>query len=171
MSLYWLALGFFVAFLGVAAVDGVYFHLGRFRLWAHAETRLEHAVHTARAVLMPPAIAALFLPGSGWRIAAMLVALDTAAAALDVAVEWESRSVFGGLPRGEYATHLVATALHVAACTLAFAAKLLPDAGSSPACPGCAVPIVLALVLVTSLTAIQHIVLLARGRKPSTGRM
>jgi hypothetical protein len=160
LTLVWASLGFFVAFLAVAAIDGIYFHFKRFRLWAHAESRLEHALHTARAFAMPPMIAGLFLPGPFWLVVAIVfVVLDEVAAGLDVAVEWKSRRPHGGLPQGEYIAHLVATTFHIVAVTLAFVAKAMPAAETSPYI----LPIVGVLVIGTSLGAIQHAILCAKG--------
>jgi len=167
LTLVWTSLGLFIAFLAVAALDGVHYHFNRFRLWAHADSRLEHGLHTVRAFLMPPLIAALFLPGRAWLFTSIaLVVLDEVAAALDVAVEWKSRRRHGGLPQGEYVVHLVATTFHVAAVALAFVAKALPSTDTSSACSGCIMPIVGALVVVTSLGAVHHGVLLVKGVDP-----
>ncbi len=170
VTLVWASLAFFVAFLAVAAIDGVYFHVKKFRLWAHAESRLEHGLHTVRAFTMPAMIAALFLPGRSWLISAIaLFVLDCVAAVLDVAVEWKSRRRYGGLPQGEYAVHLAATLLHVAAVTLAFVARGLPVTETPSACSGCVMPVVAILVASTSLGAIHHGVLCARGAAAMPG--
>jgi hypothetical protein len=166
-TLTWTALGLFISFLAVAAVDGVYFHFRRFRLWAHADTRLEHGLHTARALTVPPMIAALFLPGRASLVAAVaLVALDTIFALLDAAVEWKSRRRLGGLPHGEYIAHLVATALHVAAVAVAFVARAMPSPATTSGWSGGIMPIVGALVVATALGAIHHVVLLVKGVDP-----
>lgn len=34
----WISLALFTAFLLVAALDGLHYHLHRFRLWAHRDT-------------------------------------------------------------------------------------------------------------------------------------
>jgi len=163
MAFVWPSLALFSLFFVAAAVDGMYFHFRRFRLWEHAETRTEHALHTARAVLMPPTIALLFTPGKAALVcAAVLVGLDFLVALLDVVVERRSRERFGGLPHGEYMTHLVATVFHVGAETLAFAGRLSDTA--DPLCPA-ANALVIAMVVGSSLVAIQHVVLLTRGAR------
>jgi hypothetical protein len=164
MSFVWPSLVLFLAFFAVAAIDGVYFHFRRFRLWAHAETRLEHALHTTRAVLAPPMIALLYAAGDPALVgAAVLVVLDGFAALADVAVERRSRERFGGLPHGEYLTHLAATAFHVAAIALAFAARLSADAAVAPPGAELARHLVIVMVAGSSLGAIHHVLLLARG--------
>jgi hypothetical protein len=160
LTLVWTSLGFFVAFLLAAAIDGVYFHFKRFRLWAHAESRCEHGLHTARAFAIPLMIAALYLPGRGWLLTAVLVvAFDTVVAALDVAVEWKSRRPHGGLPQGEYVVHLIATAFHVVAEVLAFVAK----ANETPHESALIAPVVGVLIVATSFGAIHHAILLVKG--------
>jgi hypothetical protein len=159
-----LAIALFAAFSAVAAFDATYYHFRRFRLWQHPETQREHAFHTARAVLMAPALFFLFSPGRGALIAgAVLVGLDLLAGILDVAVERDSRAKLGGLPHGEYVAHLVATVLHVAAEVLVFVGRLMPDASAEPC--GWARAIVAVLIAGSALGAIQHLVLMARGAR------
>lgn len=68
----WISLLFFAVFPLVAAVDGIYDHLHRFRLWAQRDTWWEHVLHTAG-------------PGFGALVAAALLG-STAAAAHHVAL-------------------------------------------------------------------------------------
>jgi hypothetical protein len=161
MPFVWPSLALFCAFFVAAAIDGLYFHFRRFRLWHHADTRTEHALHTARAVLMPPTIATLFSSGRATLlVAAVLVGLDFIASMFDVVVERRSRARFGGLPHAEYLTHVVATVFHVGAVTLAFAGRL-----SGIPAPTCALTnaLVITMVAGASVVAVQHIVLLCRG--------
>jgi len=152
----------FVAFSGVAAFDATYFHFRRFRLWAHPETRAEHAAHAARAMLMAPMLVLLFSPGrTALAGATVLVALDFVAAGIDVALERRSRVRFGGLPHGEYVVHLLATTFHVAALALAFAGRLGPGGDTAPSRGMVAVLSV--LVVGSSVSAAQHLVLCCRG--------
>jgi hypothetical protein len=155
----WPALALFVAFLATAAVDGVWFHERRFRLWAHPETRLEHALHTIRALLLPPTI--YFLFRDALALALACIALDFVAAVFDVVVERRSRRRFGGLAHGEYAVHLLATLLHGSALALAVTARLVGAVPLGTVGDGA----VLVLVLGSSIAAIQHVVLLLRGRR------
>ena len=67
----------FAAFL-LGAVDGVYFHLRRYRLFAFPESRAEHVLHTARAFLALPPMALLYLADAAG------LCLWTAAAAIAV---------------------------------------------------------------------------------------
>jgi hypothetical protein len=155
-----ISLWFFTAFLLVAAIDGLYYHLHRFRLWAHRDTWREHLLHTLRAELVPLMLWAFFVvQGPALGLAATLVGLDVLATVLDVRIEPTSRRRFGGLPRGELLVHVVATALHVVALAAGFAAKLAGEASPT----GAAFGLVVALLLASSAAAVQHVVLAVRG--------
>ncbi|MBL9100873.1 MAG: hypothetical protein JNL82_07940 [Myxococcales bacterium] len=159
--MYWTSLVIFTTFLFVAAIDGFYYHLHKFRLWAHPDTWAEHVFHTARAVLTPPILWALYVAkGPSLALAAMLVGLDVVATVLDVRAEPDSRRRFGGLPRGEFLVHVVATLLHVAALATAFTAGWLGD--EVPTTPAFGV-LAYALVLGSSVAAVQHVALAVRG--------
>lgn len=154
------SLGLFGAFLAVGAIDALVYHHLRFRLAEHAETRGEHATHTARAVLLPPTLVALYAGRGALGAAAVLVALDVVAAGVDVACERASRRRFGGLPHGEYAVHLAATVLHVAALATAFVARA---ADPSAAVAGWVSSAGLVLAAGSSLAALHHVHGLVRG--------
>ncbi len=160
----WTSLLFLLCFLAAGGVDGFYFHMIRFRLWERPESRLEHVLHTARAVLLPPTLWALYLANRdvGLPLAAFLVALDVIATVLDVMVEPESRKSIGGLPSSEVALHVGATVFHVGAIALAVAARIWEPAASRARC----VPaLVASLVVVSTLAAVHHLVLVACGSR------
>jgi hypothetical protein len=157
----WISLAFFTAFLLVASIDGIYYHLHRFRLWAHRESWGEHLLHTLRAELVPLMLWAFFLvQGPALGLAVALVGVDMLATWLDVRIEPKSRRRFGGLPRGEVLVHVVATMLHVGALGAGFAAKLsgeaLPTSMAFSA-------IVVVLLLGSAAAAVQHVILAVRG--------
>ncbi len=110
----------------LAAVDGLFFHLWKYKLHRWRDTRWEHQLHTARAVLFPGVVALLWLQNSAgvalWA-AAGLLATDLVIQMVDVLVERDARTRFGGLSSLEYAVHVALTGLHVGAVTLAFASK------------------------------------------------
>ena len=134
------------------------------RLWARAESRVEHLVHTARAVLLAPTIWALYLAGrSGLYIAIVLVGLDVIATALDVLVEPESRKEIGGVPRTELALHIAATVFHVGAIGLAFVAAV---SGSPPLRPDLVALVANSMVVVSLGAAVHHIALAVCGMLP-----
>jgi hypothetical protein len=94
----------------IAAIDVLYFHLYKFRLYAHRASQLETVTHLARALLFG---AAAFLLARGephgawfWVIAG-LAAADFGNNVADVLLEPRSRAPLGGLPPLEYAIHIV----------------------------------------------------------------
>ncbi|HSI06356.1 MAG: hypothetical protein ACAI38_01065 [Myxococcota bacterium] len=109
-------------------IDGVYFHIWKFRLHERRDSRREHVIHALRASLAVPAIYGLFVvPVSGvwlWAIAGFIVA-DFFAMVWDLFEEDHSRRDLGGIPRAEYIIHVVATGFHMAACALALASRPL----------------------------------------------
>lgn len=111
------------ALLGV--FDGLFLHLWRYSLHAHAESRREHVIHTARALLFPPIVAMIFASSGGYLlwIGVAAAAADMVVLAIDALTEKDSRTFMGGLPRWEYVIHLFANGLHFAAIALALAAK------------------------------------------------
>lgn len=113
-------------FTPLAALDGIYIHLWKLRLHTRPESRGEHALHTARAVLFAPLALLLFAVPSGgallWAGAALALA-DTLVELWDAFVESDSRRELGGLSRAEYLLHVVLTLLRSAAIVLALAAR------------------------------------------------
>jgi hypothetical protein len=97
----------------IGAIDVLYFHLYRFRLYARAESQLEELTHLIRHVLFL-AITALVMSGPGratnqalWA----LLAADLVNTTLDVLLERRSRSSLGGLPSAEYLLHVLGSLL------------------------------------------------------------
>ena len=132
--LIWLSLALMIAFFGVAAVDGVYFHLWKFRLFAHPESRVEHARHTVRAILAPAIVWLLYVAPPGPLLTVgVLIGLDQLAAVADVLIEPKSRKSHGGLPRTEFQAHVLATVAHLGALALAIVGRLQLAADASPA--------------------------------------
>lgn len=127
----------------VAMIDGVYLHLWRYRLYARAEARGEHALHAARAVLFVPALVWVFTGDTSglvlW-LGLAAIAVDFVIQILDTRFEADSRSFQGGLPRGEMAVHVVAALSHFALIVTsllarpaqAFAGSVPIDAGLAP---------------------------------------
>jgi hypothetical protein len=120
------ATAFLLLFAGVAALDGVYLHLWRFRLHARAESYAEHLWHTASAVLFVPLVAALFVADARgevlWLGLAMLVATH-AVEVFDVRAERSSRRGLGGLSRAELAVHIAAVVTRTTAIGLLLASR------------------------------------------------
>lgn len=168
-----LSLALLVAAFGLGAVDGVYFHLQRFQLFAHSESRLEHGIHTVRAWLALPTVVLLYLvePYGAMLVAAALVVLaDQVALVLDLIVERRSRARLGGLPHAEYMIHVGANGLHTVAMALALALRPLEQWTTAAsgieltALPAAAHWLATGLAVVTLVAAVQHVWLL---RSPS----
>ncbi len=120
----------------LAAVDGLYIHLWRLRLYARPETRREHWLHTARSLLFPPVLLGLFaLPTGGILLWAAIAAavLDLIAGLWDVAIERDSRAQLGGLGTAEYMVHVAVSMMHAGTLALVLAAR--PAAAWSLAAP------------------------------------
>lgn len=103
-----------VAFTAIASVDGLYFHLYRYRLYARPDSRYEHWLHTWNAVLYVPLTALLFCaePLGLWRhLALLLFIASVVIEVLDVLCEERSRRTLGGLTSLEYLMHFLMSGL------------------------------------------------------------
>jgi len=113
-------------FLVLAAVDGVYLHLWRYRLYARPASRSEHQLHTWSAGLFLLSLPTLMLWESGgcllWAGVALL-GIDLVVELLDMGIERRSRADLGGLSTFEYILHVVITSSRVAAVTLVLVAR------------------------------------------------
>lgn len=113
-------------FAALSALDGIYIHLIRLKLHAHAASWLEHLWHTGRALLFVPILLTLFAVVSGgallWTGIALLV-LDQTLELLDMTSEKRSRERLGGLSSFEYVVHVSLTTLRTAAVALSLAAR------------------------------------------------
>lgn len=119
---------FLILFGAVAAVDGLYLHLWKYRLYARPESRREHKLHTAQGALFVPVVFFLFYQDfGGWALWAgvLFLAVEQVVEILDVLDERDSRASLGGLSSAEYAAHVVAITARTAAVALALAAKPL----------------------------------------------
>jgi hypothetical protein len=170
-----------IAAFAVGGVDGLLFHLKRFRLFAHAESRFEHALHTGRALLAIPAVIFLYLlEPTGLALYAALVAAlaDQILMVTDLVVEKRSRLRFGGLPHAEYMVHITANSLHAVAFALAFAsvpasAWSLTADWSRSSLPAFLQWVAVGMVAAAVIATCQHVVLLCSnlrsGRDPVAG--
>ncbi len=116
-----------VLFMILATYDGFYLHIFKYGLFNHVESVFEHKTHTARAVLFPLIVWALFINETNFFIFLAglgLVLLDLIVLAIDAYSEKESRSFMGGLPRWEYIIHLFSNAFHFSAIVLVLALKI-----------------------------------------------
>lgn len=159
----------------LGAVDGLYFHLRRYRLFAHPETRYEHGLHTVRAWLVLPPLTLLYLAdarGAYLWLAAACVAADQVVLALDLHAETSSRRHLGGLSAAEYQIHVVANGLHGVALALALASRpadawsLAVSSVGASSLPSAASWALWALWLAAAAAAVQHVGLLStRARR------
>jgi hypothetical protein len=112
----------------IGAVDGVYFHLWKYRLYARTASRLEHLLHSGRALLLPLTLWFGYVAPRtfGALVVFGVVELcDFGLVVWDVSIENDSRRDLGGLSSAEYLVHVVATTLHSGAIALAFASWLV----------------------------------------------
>jgi hypothetical protein len=170
-----------IAAFAVGGVDGLFFHLQRFRLFAHAESRFEHVLHTGRALLAIPAVVFLYLfePAGIALYGALAAAVaDQVLMVIDTVVEKRSRLRWGGLPHAEYMVHLVANSLHAVAFALAFAS--VPAKGwsltadwSKSSLPEFLQWAVVGMVAAAAIATCQHVALLCNNlrsaRAPEAG--
>jgi hypothetical protein len=91
---------FLMIFGVVAAVDGLYLHLWKYRLYARPESLREHKLHTAQGALFAPVVFLLFYADFGgpalWT-AVLFLAFEQVVEILDVLDERDSRASLGGL--------------------------------------------------------------------------
>lgn len=117
--------GILFLFLILSLVDGIYFHLWKFRLQERDDSKFEHLTHTMRALLFIPTLILFYLFGATglilWLGVAVLAA-DFIFEVLDILNERKSRATLGGLSSAEYLVHILLTTLRIAAFTLMFVA-------------------------------------------------
>ena len=118
--------------LTVGALDGLYFHLWKFRLYARPASQTEHLTHTIRAWLLAPMIWFAFVSPNLWALIGV-VAVDSLVVLTDVSIENASRSELGGMPTAEYLVHVISASFHSAAVALAIAFWWEPRAVELPA--------------------------------------
>lgn len=103
-----------LAFTTIAGVDGLYFHLYRYRLHERAASRTEHLLHTLNVILFVPLTALLYCvePLGLWRwLVLALFGLSVGIEILDVRCEEASRRELGGLTNNEYLMHFLMSGL------------------------------------------------------------
>lgn len=115
-----------IAFVILAMFDGVYLHLIRYKLYAHAESRNEHISHTIRAILFPALLWFLYLGtnDTAFYLGMTVVLLDIIVLGADAYMEKDSRAFMGGLPRWEYILHLAVNGFHFAAIAVFIVIKV-----------------------------------------------
>ncbi len=112
----------------IGIIDGFYYHLWKFKLHKHPETRFEHWTHSIRAAIFLALLYLLFLYDFGGNyllIAVVIVFLDIVVLVIDLIAEKDSRRNLGGLPHTEYIVHVIANTLHYVALALILVSKPL----------------------------------------------
>lgn len=118
----------------IGAIDVLYYHLYRFRLYSQPGSVAEEVTHLIRnavfisvlLVVSRPAVQ----PHTG--IVFALFALDMVNSIVDVLLERNSRAPLGGLPSGEYLVHVLSTfgtGLAVASYTMSIGTTPPPAEG------------------------------------------
>lgn len=118
-----------VAIAPIGAIDVLYYHLYRFRLFERSESAAEELTHLVRSVVFVVAVLLLArgVDETTDRIVLALLVADLVNSALDVWLEPRSRAALGGLPRGEYLLHFLGTfGSGLAAATYLFERTRLP---------------------------------------------
>ena len=98
----------------IGAVDGMYYHTLKFRLFEQPSARFETVTHIVRAFALAGALWVLAhrIPVGGWYWAMVaLFTFDLVDDVADVLIEPRSRAPLGGLPPLEYLVHMIAIAL------------------------------------------------------------
>ncbi len=96
----------------IGAVDVIYFHIYRHRLFEAPSAVAEQVTHLVRGAIFIAIVSiAAFSDGAPWARTAMLglIVADLANGFADVLLEKRSRAPMGGLPSGEYLLHILGT--------------------------------------------------------------
>lgn len=116
-----LTLSIVLAIGAIGAVDVLYFHLWRFRLYARADSVAEEVTHLVRQVVFVTVVLLLASDSRTPRLDIViltLIVVDLVNSAIDTLIERRSRASLGGLPPLESLVHIVASfGMGVAAAT------------------------------------------------------
>ncbi len=95
----------------IGAIDVLYYHLYRFRLYSQPGCVAEEVTHLLRNAIFIAVLIVCMQPASpGWaRVMFFLFAADMTNSVVDVLLERRSREALGGLPSGEYLVHILST--------------------------------------------------------------
>lgn len=155
------------AFAALSFYDGVVVHLFVERLPLRPASRLEHRIHTGRALLFPALLASFFGGRSPW-IGLVLLALDQVLEGWDQWIERESRAHTGGLRAGEAVVHGVLTTLRaVAIVSTALIDRSRVSTASLDALVGLLIPGAVFLALAHVVLATEKGRSLLGGRSPA----
>ena len=117
-----------ILFTIVASIDGLYFHLYKYRLFERKESIKEHHLHTANAFLFPITILLLFV----YDVAGFLLWLSVVITILTLIIEFydvfeekKSRADLGGLTSLEYSMHFGMSGIRAAYTAIVLTQKPL----------------------------------------------
>lgn len=119
---------FLVFFTLVATIDGLYFHLYKYRLFERPECLREHHLHTINAFLFPWTVLLLFVFNSAGILLWSAIALTLFTLLIefiDVFEERKSRRLMGGLTSLEYSMHFAMSGLRATYTSIVLAQKPL----------------------------------------------
>jgi hypothetical protein len=112
---------FLILFTFVATVDGLYFHLYKYKLYARKDSIKEHHLHTLNALFFPVTVVLLFVINSSgpllWILLFFIIA-TLVVEFLDVFEERASRESLGGLTSLEYSMHFAMSGIRTAFSSL-----------------------------------------------------
>lgn len=119
----------------IGAIDMLYFHLWRYRLYSSERSRTETVTHVLRSATVATLawVLAHYRPTGTWFwLVGSLFVIDFVNSLVDVAVEPRSRAALGGVPGAESVIHTVGTTALGAIAALYFSIgwqdRLLPTA-------------------------------------------
>ncbi len=104
-----------LVYSSVGTVDGIYNHLYRYRLYAHASSFTEHMSHTFLSLGLALTVTMLVfveMGSVGFAFLLGIQALSVFNTLWDVSLELKSRAPLGGFPPHEYLLHTVIFLLH-----------------------------------------------------------
>lgn len=95
----------------IGAIDVLYYHLYRFRLYSQPGCMAEEVTHLLRNAIFIAILLVCMQPATEpWsRVMFLLFAADIGNSVIDVLLEKRSRAELGGLPSGEYLVHILST--------------------------------------------------------------
>jgi len=105
----------YIIFILLAAVDSLYWHFIKLKLYQYHDTRKEHIFHTVRNILM--LALSLFLFNASFEnyfldISLVVIGIDIILLVLDLLVESKARIRFGGISKWEYVIHVMANGFY-----------------------------------------------------------
>lgn len=117
---------FLLLYLLFAVIDGLYFHIYKYKLYAREESRKEHLLHTLNAIIFPWSLYFIYFDqfkGLFLYFGVFLLLVSLVIEFFDVYEESKSRKSLGGLTNNEYAMHFALSGLRGVYSTLVLVSK------------------------------------------------